>query len=171
MKITHSVICILLLISGSAFSADEADLKFETAASIPPHVLETFRKYASSKKYAFSDHLNPFFIQGDFNGDGKLDAAILLREKASKKLGIGIVHSGSASVSILGAGHDFGNGGDDFSWMDAWHAYPRTAVHQGAEEGPPPKLKGDALMVIKTESASALVYWTGKAYVWYQQGD
>ena len=27
------------------------------------------------------------------------------------------------------------------------------------------------LLVIKTGAASALVYWTGTAYEWYQQGD
>jgi hypothetical protein len=44
-------------------------------------------------------------------------------------------------------------------------------VQRGADETAPPTLKGDALMVIKTESASALIYWNGRGYSWYQQGD
>jgi hypothetical protein len=32
-------------------------------------------------------------------------------------------------------------------------------------------LRGDALLVGKSEAASALIYWNGKRYVWLQQGD
>jgi len=30
---------------------------------------------------------------------------------------------------------------------------------------------GDALLVSKSETASALIYWNGKRYTWLQQGD
>jgi hypothetical protein len=55
--------------------------------------------------------------------------------------------------------------------MDVWQVYPRGPVEEGVEAGPPPKLRGEALLVEKSESASALIYWNGKRYVWYQQGD
>ena len=55
--------------------------------------------------------------------------------------------------------------------MDAWYVYDRGKVEQGAFEEAPPTLKGDALMVINTESASGLIYWDGDAFAWYQQGD
>jgi hypothetical protein len=45
---------------------------------------------------------------------------------------------------------------------DAAHAEGETGV---------PLLCGDALLVEKTEAASALIYWNGKRYVWSQQGD
>jgi hypothetical protein len=45
-------------------------------------------------------------------------------------------------------------------------------VWQGADrQNAPPVLRGDALMVVKLEAASAIVYWTGSEYAWYQQGD
>jgi hypothetical protein len=34
-----------------------------------------------------------------------------------------------------------------------------------------PLLSGGALLVEKSEAASALIYWNGKRYVWSQQGD
>jgi hypothetical protein len=40
-----------------------------------------------------------------------------------------------------------------------------------ASETNAPKLHGDALFVSKNETASALIYWNGKRYVWLQQGD
>ena len=86
-------------------------------------------------------------------------------------MGLAFVHGGNVKSVVVGAGKDFGNGGDHFSWMDAWYVHPRGPVGRGADETDPPLLKGDGLMVIKTESASAIVYWTGTAYAWYQQGD
>jgi hypothetical protein len=32
-------------------------------------------------------------------------------------------------------------------------------------------LRGDGLLVEKTESASAILWWDGARYRWYQQGD
>ena len=34
-----------------------------------------------------------------------------------------------------------------------------------------PLMKGDALHVEKSESASALIYWNGRRYLWRQLGD
>jgi hypothetical protein len=83
---------------------------------------------------------------------------------------VALLHASGKSF-VVGAGKDVGNGGDDWSWMDKWSLTKRGPVEQGADEAAPPKLKGDALLVEKTESASALVYFDGKTYAWYQQGD
>ena len=82
-----------------------------------------------------------------------------------------IIHARVNGVSILGAGRAIGNDGDDFRWMDAWHVHLRGTVSRGADGKAPPVLKGDALVLIKTEAASGLVYWDGARYAWYQQGD
>jgi hypothetical protein len=171
MKLHRAFLFCLLSVSCTAFGASESELGFAAKSSIPPGVIEAFRKSGLAEKYMFSTGVNPFYVQGDFNGDGKLDCAILVKQKSSGKLGIAIVHAGVNNVKVLGAGRAFGNGGDDFSWMDAWYVYSKGPVSLGVGEGSPPKLKGDALMLIKTESASSLVYWTGTQYRWYQQGD
>jgi hypothetical protein len=152
-------------------AAGPEDLPFQLSSSLPPDILTVLENDTEAKRYALVAHLNPFYVHGDFNGDGRTDTAVLVKNKDSGKVGLAIVDSKAKSVTILGAGRTFGNGGDDFRWMDTWHLYPRAPVGRGAGERAPPTLKGDALMVIKTESASALIYWTGKRYAWYQQGD
>ena len=112
--------------------------------------------------------MNPFYLRGDFNGDGKIDVAVLVKQRSTGKSGIAIVHSGTSKVTILGAGTAIGNGGDDFDWMDSWEIYSKDRV---ASKTSVPKLHGDALLVSKSEAASALIYWNGKRYVWLQQGD
>jgi hypothetical protein len=44
-------------------------------------------------------------------------------------------------------------------------------VAQEVSETTVPHLHRDALLVGKTEAASALIYWNGRRYVWLQQGD
>ncbi len=123
-----------------------------------------------AKEYEPSLHMNPFYLRGDFNGDSKPDLAVLVKQRSTGKLGIAIVNGATDKVTVLGAGNAIGNGGDDFEWMDSWQVYSKGRAAQEAE-GSVPHLRGDALLVGKSEAASALIYWNGKHYVWFQQGD
>jgi hypothetical protein len=159
----------LYLWGGTSFAAGPEDIDFVVAASLPPEAAKALAMFPQTTRYALTARLNPYYLQGDFDGDGATDTALLIIEKATGKQGIAVVAGGQ--VMVVGAGQAFGNGGDDFAWMDAWYIYEKGTVEQGAFEGTPPKLRGDALMVIKTESASGLIYWSGRAFAWYQQGD
>lgn len=112
----------------------------------------------------------PCEIAGDFDGDGKKDSAKLVRANlGEKKKGIQI-HLATGKTTLIGAGKAFGNGGDDFSWMNTWSLH-KGKIEQGTEDGAPPKPKGQSLSVGKDGSASAVIYWDGKQFHWYQQGD
>jgi hypothetical protein len=153
-----------------SLAASPEDLDYVIAASLPPEVAEVLRSATETGRLQLTSRINPFYIQGDFDGDGSRDTAILTRDRSSGKQGIAIIRSGGA-VNVIGAGQAIGNGGDDFEWMDAWYVYRKGEVGQGAFEGKPPELKGDAIMAVKTESASGLIYWNGSKFDWYQQGD
>ena len=139
--------------------------------NVPDTVKKALTNGSTGKKYDLSFHVNPSYLEGDFNGDGKMDAAVLIKERSTGKLGIAIVHGTTGKVTILGAGIGIGNGGDDFEWMDSWQVYSKTRAAHAAGEISVPQLSGDALLVEKSEAASALIYWNGKRYVWSQQGD
>ena len=138
---------------------------------IPQAVERAITNGSLSKQYDLSFRMNPFYLRGDFNRDGNTDVAFLVQHRSTGKIGIAIVHGATGKVTILGAGTAIGNGGDDFEWMDTWQVYSkaRTAKEHGEREVP--RLRRDALLVGKTEAASALIYWNGKRYVWSQQGD
>ena len=139
--------------------------------NIPELVQAAVTNGSLAKGYDVSFDLIPSYLQGDFNGDGNIDVAVLVKQRATGKLGIAIVHGGMGKTTILGAGTAIGNGGDDFAWMDSWQLYAKNRAAHAASETNVLRLRGDALLVSKTEAASALIYWNGKAYVWLQQGD
>ena len=143
----------------------------EAIRDVPDAVKKALTNGSVGKKYDLSFRMNPSYLEGDFNGDGKMDVAVLVKERSAGKLGIAIVHGTTGKVTILGAGSGIGNGGDDFEWMDSWQVYPKTRATHAAGETGVPHLRGDALLVEKSEAASALIYWNGKRYVWSQQGD
>jgi hypothetical protein len=123
------------------------------------------RKLDGQSDFAFA--LNPFYLRGDFNGDGKPDVAILVKNKTSGKLGIAICHNGKNEIFLIGAGTPIGNAGDDFSWMDALPVYPRSC----AEKGRAANGFGEAVQVEKSESGGRLICWDGKKYIWQQHGE
>ena len=138
---------------------------------VPEVVKKALTNASDGKKYDVSPRIKPSYLEGDFNGDGKADVAVLVTERSTGKVGIAIVRGTTGKVTILGAGISIGNGGDDFEWMDSWKVYSKTAAAHSAAETSVPNLRGDALLVEKSEAASALIYWNGKKYVWSHQGD
>lgn len=138
---------------------------------IPQPVQTAITNGSMGKKYEVSFHLSPFYLRGDFDGDHTIDIAVLVKQRSTGKLGIAIIHGLANKVTILGAGTAIGNGDDDFEWMDNWQIYTKDAGAKGAGAQSLPHLRGDALLVSKSEAASALIYWNGKRYVWLQRGD
>ena len=138
---------------------------------IPDAIRKALTKGSVGKKYDFSFRVNPSYLNADFNGDGKMDAAVLVKERSTGKIGIAIIDGTTGKLSVLGAGISIGNGGDDFEWMDSWQVQSKTHAAHAVNKTSGPHFKGDALLVEKSEAASALIYWNGKRYVWSQQGD
>ncbi|OLE49410.1 MAG: hypothetical protein AUG46_00445 [Acidobacteria bacterium 13_1_20CM_3_58_11] len=141
--------------------------------NIPDEVLVDVQTGTFERSYALNGHINPFYLRGDFDGDGKADYAFAVISKKDKTKGIGIWLSSQKRVLVLGAGHPFEYAvliTKDMNF-DVWKVYGKREVEQGVTKAHPQKLVGEAILVGKSESASGLVYWTGKAFTWYQQGD
>lgn len=156
--------------AGAQTAAPGDTLTYPEHESLPPETVWALEE-ALGERYRLSSWLNPYYLRGDFDGGGRADVAVLVRERASDKLGIAVLHAETGNVRVLGAGVPLGNGADDFVWMDYWRVQERGPVERGAFGGARPRLTGDAMLVGKSESASALLYWDGRDYVWYQQGD
>ncbi len=137
--------------------------------NIPVAVDSCLKGKALNGEYELSGYLNPFYLRADFDGDSKIDYAVLVKAKQSKKPGFVVCWGNGRAPSIIAAGKQF-KWGDEFDF-EGWRVYEKATVEQGVGEGKPPLLKGNAIEINVSESASGLIYWNGMKLAWYQQGD
>lgn len=161
----------LILIAFACRNVAAEEPSWAEAQSIPTWAADVIQRPEFTKEYALSARLNPFLLSGDFNGDCRLDVAILISRRDSGAQGIVVVHSESPRPVVLGAGHSIGNGGDDFSWLDAWSVCLRDSAGPETDDPASSRRSGDALLVQKLEAASAILFWDGVCYRWEQSGD
>ena len=173
MKRVLRILLSSLIIPLSAWSqANEDYLKLVWDSHLPDDLFAFYSQEVIRSKYEINKSLNPFYLRGDFDGDKRIDYALAVLENGTKKKGILIYHPVSKKYFLVGAGKSIPNGhGDDYPWMDSWEVYDRKEVDLGVGETKSIKLKGEAIVIQKLESSSGLVYWDGKEYRWYQQGD
>jgi len=137
---------------------------------LPFWAQEKWQALAKNEELQITTRINPFVWRGDFDGDGKSDIALLVRRTTTKKEGIVVLFQRNVRPQVLGAGKPFGNGGDDFSWVDFWSVEDRNTLQRSAYE-PSVHLQSDGLIVAKEGSASALIYFKKGSPKWQQQGD
>ena len=87
---------LLLLTTISA----TAQFKYDKPAdwNLPDTARVRLEKAGTLAHYDLADNLNPFYLRGDFDGDGKPDYAILVISKDTKKRGIAVIKSLTAGV-------------------------------------------------------------------------
>jgi len=70
-----------LLLTGSLVSGGEPT--GQQQINLPEWTVPVLAEEAFASTYAPSIRLNPFFLHGDFNGDGRLDVAVLIVHKTT----------------------------------------------------------------------------------------
>ena len=149
----------------------------------PGWLIDFLRSKGLDKKYEPAAYMKPSFLQADLNGDGSADIAVLVVEKASHKKGVLLIAGKSPSYFVVGAGTNFGNGSDDFSWAGQWSVYNGKSAYEtqfdkksgdvtGGKKIP---LTRPCISIMSVEDGAAiaggLIYWTGTKFRWIQQGE
>lgn len=181
MKARALVASVAFLFSDLGLNSAMAQAKgpapgFTLPWNIPEHLQAAIENPLFKSAFDVGTWLNPFYLRGDFDGDGSPDYAVLVIHRGDSKKGIAIWLSSKprSRPRMVGAGTKSRAGAaeyDDWEFFDAWQVYGKRAVSQGVGEGKPPRLIGEGILIEKTESASGLLYWDGKEFRWYQQGD
>lgn len=150
---------------------------------VEPWYSKTFYTKGLKERFLIDSSLTPRYLEADFNGDKLLDYACLIRDKQSNKKGLLIIHNKTQDYFFFGAGKDFGNGGEDFKWIDKWSIYnlPSASETQfneetldipGSKEIP---LKYSGILLAQYQDgdllAGGIIYWTGTKYIWIHQGE
>ncbi len=136
-----------------------------TSWNLPRQAAGLLRAGGYLDRYELFTDLNPYFLTGWFDGDSVLDVAVQIRERVGDRRGVAMIHQGTGTVEILGAGVAVGNGGPDWSWLWVWRVEtPRDEAMAG-------RRGRDVLLVEKPESASGYLWWDGAQYQWTQGSD
>lgn len=116
---------------------------------------------------------NPYYLRGDFDGDGKMDYAVAVRGRKTKRNGV-LVCAGNRKAFVLGADQPLqppfsDMPGDNFVAPN-WSVYSKVeteALRAFTSNVPviPAKLYGETLAMI-WEDGIALIYWDGRAFRW-----
>ena len=168
--------CFLVFIFIVNLHAQEGRLIRNPIRNIPKWVRTEFSAQHLGDRYSVIYQLYPYYLKGDFNGDGRRDVAIQIAESKSGKIGIAIFHTKkpqaiSVPVSIFGAGNHFSGAGDDFKWVNIWDIVDRKQASDGSERKKIPTFEGDVISIRKRDSTGGLIYWDGKKYAWYKIKD
>ena len=140
--------------------------------NLPGWVCEAAYRQKLHATYTPDTSINPFFLSGDFNNDGRTDTALWVTNTKDGKRGIVILHQGSKKAIVMGAGVNHGGGGDDYAGLDVWSLLPKGKVLNSSwEDHRKVVLKGDALVIGRSESSSVAIYWDGKRYASYTLTD
>jgi hypothetical protein len=142
------------------------DMVLNSDAAVPDSIWRIAAAAGLDSTYAISFRIqSPPYVQGDFDGDGSRDAAVLVEQRMTGKLGIAFVYPSKKHVSVAGAGNAIDGLTDDLSWVDGWEVYSKgTVVSATMPHRMPSSLPGDALLLTHGESASAFLFWNGTAY-------
>ncbi len=145
--------------------------QFTLTQCIPGDLYKSMIHLKFFDQYVLNANLNPFYLRGDFNGDNELDYVIAIKEKVHQVAGFAIF-TALSEYQIIGAGQSlYNNPIKDFSFVNAWHVYDKSEVSLGNGETNEISLIANAIKIYNGEVTSALIYWDGQKFLWYQQGD
>jgi hypothetical protein len=135
-------------------------------ANVPRWVREAFFNQKLNQRYVmvFRD-IRPLYLRGDFNGDNKIDIALMLQEKSTQGSSsapsvMAIFHGGSQEAIIIDDPNKLGAD-------DIWEVVPKEDMTKYQSIS----ALGEGISMAKAASASRLIYWDGKEYNALQTSD
>jgi hypothetical protein len=147
--------------------------QFEASGRVTPELVEQMGACGLDlDAFGITPYLRPVELGGDFDGDDSLDVAVPVVRRADGKRAVAVCRAGTW-LHLLGIEGRMGRHVEAayFESIDGWALFARGPVGQGVAEGPPPALLGDAILIGKSDSSSALLYWDGADFNGYWQGD
>lgn len=176
MRNTFSSVCVkavvfYLILLPSGVSAQQGQLIPNPLRNIPRWVRDTFTGAHLDEKYTIIYERYPTILKGDYNGDGRKDVVLQVKEAGGGKDGIAIFHGRKAQalgthVVIIGAGNSQNGSPTDLKDFTLWASIPRGKIHSQAVHPPIESVKGDLIQMKTSKGKSSFVYWNGKQYRW-----
>ena len=158
------LISLLLLLAG-ALSAEDAELF--------PATIDRCLERPNIRQLAdVTKAVNPFYLRGDFDGDGKPDFAVAVKARQSGKLRV-LMCMGNNRTFLLASeagGPPFSDMQDDNYFAPTWMVYTVSEAKQigrydANEPRKLPTIRGEVLVMWWEDGMSA-IYWDGSTFKW-----
>lgn len=129
--------------------------------NIPYWVRSVLEKSELVQKHIILDEFNPFYLEADFNGDKETDIAFFVENKIDHSKGVLIINKGKNVAYVIGAGTTTEMGAN-LSWGKRWFVHRDKYLSNNGKK----KLiiKYPAIQLMRSETSSLIIYWTGKKY-------
>lgn len=123
---------------------------------------------------------NPFFMRGDFNGDGGMDVAFWVYNPEDSLKGVAILHSTLDTLYVFGAGHLNPTGRGNYIGGSLWHLLPvghveshplSTIPEAGVVEGEPFTFKRETPEFVVLGKSAFVIYWAEGRYWMFWTAD
>jgi hypothetical protein len=146
----------------------------------PREVQNRFAACGLDGELAFSNHLGQgragsgaSWLELDIDADGARDIAAPIVRAADGKRGLAVCRAAGSQLDLLGLDQGYGEhlAAAYFDNVDWWSVAAAGLAPPSVEEGVPPSLAGEGIVIGKDDSSSALVYWDGAAWSSWWQGD
>jgi hypothetical protein len=161
MRLPALVLAVVLV--PTAAVADGYTAAELVSFNTPPDLLARGEKAKLWADHTIDAAKNPFYLRGDFDGDGRGDYAVAVKRTSDDADRVVVLFAKKKAAWLPD---------DDTPANDVWYVHDRrTKVEIGVTGDRPPKLRGDAIFIAKAESSSVVLYWTGKTFKTYWQGD
>lgn len=144
------------------------DISSNSDGSVPDSLWRVAREQGLDSLYAIDFRLQyPPYLDGDFDGDGLPDAAVLVTQRSTGKLGVTFVLRGPSRAVVVGAGTPLEGISDDLSGVVRWDAFRKGSMRNlSIPDVPRESLTADGVWTSKRDSTSGFIVWTGTGYRW-----
>ena len=130
--------------------------------NVPDDLRECLR---SEPQLQINGRINPFYLSGDFDGDGITDIVVQVKSVKGEHPGI-LFCFANGKRSIWGAGVHNKVLSNDGSWpFDSWMPIRKGSKHLSLY----PRIKVDVIALIIADEGGGLLYWNGKELAWQQE--
>jgi hypothetical protein len=164
-----TIAIFFLAVACTGEAADESD-----TVLIHPDQIERCLKSPEAAAVEVNTATNPYYLRGDFDGDGRTDYAVAVNGRTTRRNGV-FVCSGQGKVFILGADQPlkppFSDMPDDNFFAPNWSVYSKAETRalgrfkSGDVPVLPRRILGETIAMI-WEDGIALIYWDGRAFKW-----